>query len=1001
MLVSSFVLRSPVSHSIFIRGKQILCLITLLSLFACSPFKSNDRKVPRGFTTLADLEAPALEPDSVNPVPKVSLNELEESYRSTLEVVRDPAIRHKILLRLADIEMARSEKEQIDGVVIKENYFSEAITFYQDMLKQNEARQGLPQTPSNERLLYRLSKAYALDGQLEESNQVLERLVNEFPESPYVAESDFRRAELAFNNSDYKTAEKLYADVISKGADTPFYRNALYMHGWSRFKQARYRAAIPSFTEVLDLTLIEGQTIDQLSNSRKNLANDTLRILSIVYSYLDGPKTIDEVYAKLGVRFYQHLLYSRLGDLYLTQKRYKDSADTYRYYVQLYPNTDYSPDFSVKAIEVYEQGNFPSLILPAKEEYVENYGIYSDFWKERTAAVHESIKPKLNIFIDELASYYHARAFDLQKANTEYEKYHADKAPKPKADETLDGKTPEQVKQILLAKRFKKKPESPVSDFLKAAKLYRQFMETFPDDKKTPELVYFMGEAYYEAGHLPEAVEAYEIVAYKYIDEKRGAESGYSAIVSMQRLIKLTDGEKRTQWRGHKIDSSITFSDYYKGDPRAVGVLTAAAKELFDDGVLERAAIQAQRVTEWTPPPPKSLLVTAWLILSHSRFDLEQYAIAEAAYRQLLPLLEKTDPERAKVIERIAASMFKQAEQQIAAGEIEPAVDRLLAIRDIAPGSEIAISGQYDAANYLIGLKQWSRAEAELIDFKKRYPNHELLATLPAKFALIYQESEQWGKAADTLAGMALGDPNIEARRQALYLSAELYEKAGNLTRAIEQYRSYAHGYSEPFSLATEARYHLVQLYEKTNDDSKRNFWLKKLIEEHDKAGNAKTDRSRYLASFAAIKFANDDYNRFKVIKLKLPLKKSLAKKKKAMDTALKGYKKVIGYSVAEFATEANNKIGKIYGQLSEDLMNSQRPKGLDELALEQYEILLEEQAFPFEEKSIEIHTSNAERSWKGIYDDWVKKSFEDLAKLLPARYGKKEVTVEFSDGLY
>ena len=957
-------------------------LLTLFSccavLSSCSVFKDD-----KPFKTLADLEQPKIEKQEVMPVPKVSLDELEDSYRSTLDVVKDPVVRHKILLRLADIEMARSEKTQVEGEELKESYYAEAIDFYEEMLKRNEERQGEPGTPTNERLLYRLSKAYALEGKLEASDKVLARLVTEFPESPYRAEADFRQAELAFSNKDYETAEALYAKVMGISKDTPFYRNAVYMHGWSRFKQARYRASIPSFTEVLDLSLIEGKDIGELSNSQRNLATDALRILSIVFSYLEGAQTITDVYTKLGARHYQHMLYASLGDLYLEQKRFRDSADTYRHYVQNFPNTDYSPDFSVKAIEVYELGDFPSLILPAKEEYVTNYGIYSDFWKERTAEIHEKIKPNLNIFIDELASYYHARAYDLQNLNKEYERQQASK------------------KKIEESKRIKKKPASPNPDFLKAATLYKEFMETFPDDKKTPELVYFMGEAYYEAGYLPEAVEAYEIVAYRYLDAKRGAEAGYSAIVSMQRLVKLTEGDKRMHWRGHKIDSSINFSQFYKVDGRAVGVLTAAAKELFDTGQLNRAAEQATRVTVWEPEPPKKLLVTAWLILSHSRFDLEQYAEAEIAYRTLLPLLDVNAPERAQVIERIAASVYKQAEQKIAAEDKVGAIEQLLSIREIAPGSEIAISAQYDATNYLIELKQWDRAEAELLDFKKRFPNHELVLTLPPKFALIYQETEQWGKAAVTLAGMAKSDANPDVRRQSLYLSAELFDKAGKLDDAINQYRSYAHAYPDPFPLATEARFQLVELYGKKKDDSKRNYWLKQLIDAHKKAGSNATDRSRYLAAFASIKFANDDFYRFKRIKLKLPLKKSLKTKKQAMDRALKAYKQVIGYGVAEFATEANNKIGQIYARLSSDLMDSQRPNGLDELALEQYEILLEEQAYPFEEKAIEIHASNAERAWTGIYDDWVKQSFKDLAKLLPARYGKKESAVEFSDALY
>ena len=64
--------------------------------------------------------------------------------------------------------------------------------------------------------------------------------------------------------------------------------------------------------------------------------------------------------------------------------------------------------------------------------------------------------------------------------------------------------------------------------------------------------------------------------------------------------------------------------------------------------------------------------------------------------------------------------------------------------------------------------------------------------------------------------------------------------------------------------------------------------------------------------------------------------------------------------------------------------MDSERPKGLDELALEQYELLLEEQAYPFEEKAIAIHEANMRRSWDGWYDDWIQQSFQVTGDPVP-----------------
>ena len=119
------------------------------------------------------------------------------------------------------------------------------------------------------------------------------------------------------------------------------------------------------------------------------------------------------------------------------------------------------------------------------------------------------------------------------------------------------------------------------------------------------------------------------------------------------------------------------------------------------------------------------------------------------------------------------------------------------------------------------------------------------------------------------------------------------------------------------------------------------------------------------------------------------------------MNRALRAYQQTNDYGVARFSTLATFRMGEIYRALSTDLLASQRPDKLDALALEQYELLLEEQAYPFEEKAIAIHEANARRSWEGVYDEWVRQSFSALATLLPLRYAKNEIGIHYSRDIY
>ena len=237
-------------------------------------------------------------------------------------------------------------------------------------------------------------------------------------------------------------------------------------------------------------------------------------------------------------------------------------------------------------------------------------------------------------------------------------------------------------------------------------------------------------------------------------------------------------------------------------------------------------------------------------------------------------------------------------------------------------------------------------------------------------------------------------------KQDTLFIAAELYDRAKNVDKAIDNYRSYANTYPNPADVYMEAANRLAELYEESDKPIKRRFWLAKMMKKVDGLGAKADDRMVYLAASASAVLANDAFARYKAIKLKLPLNVTMVKKTKALEKAMAAFQKTASYGVSSFATEAGYRMADIYAQLSRDLMDSDRPSGLNALELEQYEILLEEQAFPFEENAIDIHEQNASRSWSGIYDEWVKNSFDSLKELLPGRYDKAELKQELADVL-
>jgi dsDNA-specific endonuclease/ATPase MutS2 len=129
----------------------------------------------------------------------------------------------------------------------------------------------------------------------------------------------------------------------------------------------------------------------------------------------------------------------------------------------------------------------------------------------------------------------------------------------------------------------------------------------------------------------------------------------------------------------------------------------------------------------------------------------------------------------------------------------------------------------------------------------------------------------------------------------------------------------------------------------------------------------------------------------YRGVRLVEPLKKNLKRKKDKLQQALQAYTIAADYGVPEAATTATYRTAELYNDFGKALLDSQRPKGLSKDELEQYNVMLEEQAYPFEEKAIELHEINARRVRAGLYDDWVKRSFAALGKLRPVRYAKSE----------
>jgi tetratricopeptide (TPR) repeat protein len=758
----------------------------------------------------------------------------------------------------------------------------------------------------------------------------------------------------------YKDAEAAYAEVTRRGPGG-FYQQALYKQGWSLFKQSLNEESLPVFAKLLDLKLLDPakpgkfRQLETLGRADREMIEDTLRVMSVTFSYMDGVEPLNKFVNQIGSPAYSPLLYARLGDLYVDKQRYQDGAAAYRAFVARDPNNEFSPTLSSQAIEAYRKGGFAQLVLDGKRDYVEHYNLGTAFWQGRNRADYPKIVTEIKLHLTDLAAYYHSTA---QKS---------------------------------------KKPD----DYAQAAHWYRLQLQSFPDDLDAAQVNMHLADVLYEGGQFGAAVDEYERTAYTYPPGPDSAKAGYAALSAYQKQEPLLAATEKVLWKSRSIESGVRFAQAFPAHPDSAGVLTRATQDLYTAKNLPRAIEVGGLLVARNPPADAAQRRIGYSVIGQSQFDLGQFSAAETAWVQARELSTGNPVEQKAISEQLSVAVYRQAEAKRAAGDAAGAVNDFLRVATVAPGTAAVETARYDAAAELIKLQDWPKAIEVLEGFRRDYPASKQQGDVTQKLAVAYLNAGRSDAAAPEFERIADNKAQApELRLEAMTIAAEQYAKSGNAARTVTLLERLVAEFPTPVAERIETRQKLLDYAAKAGNTERVQYWQREIVKADATAGAARTDRTKYLAAKSSLALAAPARDTFRGLQLLAPLKTSLAAKRKALESAMNGYRDAAAYNVAEVTTQANFEMAELYRQLASDLLASEKPKKLSADELEQYDLLLEEQATPFEEQAIKMHEANTVHARDGIYDDGVKASFAALAKLLPGRYGKTEVVGTWTNSL-
>ena len=906
----------------------------------------------------------------------------------------------------ANFERRTTRRQQIDDMTADADKFAEGV----DDLERAGTREAIalykkllndyPLYEHNDQVLYQMSRAYEELGQTKEAMAVMERTVRDFPRSRYIDEVQFRRAEYFFVHRRYLDAEDAYGSIVDMGVGSLFYELALYKLGWTFYKQELCEDALHRFIALLDHKVSVGYDFAQTEDEpeRKRI-DDTFRVISLSFSSLGGANSVVEYFSRHGKRSYEDRVYSNLGEFYFDKRRYADASATYNAFVSRNPFHKVAPNFHMRVIEIQAAGGFPSLVLDSKKNFSRTYGLKAEYWKYFDPSDRPDVLSLLKTNLTDLANHYHACYQDLRQA--------------------------------------KEKP----ANFQEALHWYREFLTSFPADIESPVINYQLADLLLENQSFGEAAIEFEKTAYAYPLHEKSSQAGYAAVSAYREQLGAVASEDKNDIKQEVIHSSLKFADTFPEHEKAAIVLGAAADDLYGIKEYDQALAAANKLLEVFRGIDVDVVRDAWLVIGHSSYELLRYSEAESAYMNVLALLPPEDKTHAELMDNLAASIYKQGEQANAAQDYRAAADHFLRVGHMAPTSKIRPNAEYDAAAALIQLKDWKTAATVLVGFRDSFPDNPLQPEVTQKIAYVYRENNQLSLAADEYERIERESQDDEIRRDALLVAAELHEKDGNRVRTLEVYQRYVGYFPQPVEFNLETRNKIAEILKAQNDQKSYLNELEKIVAIDASAGSDRTPRTRYLAAKAALVLAEENYDAFVAVKLVKPLEVNLRKKRELMKAATQKFNQLVDYEIGEFTAAATFYLAEIYAHFSKALMTSERPvltfdyykvkpgetlsaiakgydsdvrriarannlnksnfivagkklkipRGLYPLELEQYELAIEDQAYPFEEKAIHVHESNLKLISRGVYNEWIEKSLQKLAEFVPVRYDKPE----------
>lgn len=850
-----------------------------------------------------------------------------------------------------DREMRKYDKEleKYDRGEIAVEPVTPRISFRETIDLLYRLLSAYPRLDFRDRVLYLLAKSHLEEGNREKAKQYFEDIIKTFPKSQISLESHFRLGEYYFEKRDFKTAIKHYTNLINEW-DSPYFDMSLYKLGWAYYIINEYVNAIGTFIYLIeDISMVEETNSITMGKSKLELRDESIQYIASCFTEYEGPQKAKHFLEPRKDKDYTLAILLQMGELYQKRNYYPEVIETFEILLELYPFYEQAPELYKLIVESYEADDRIDEANKTREEIIRKFGPsgpWLTFYPE--GEIRQTALKMAHEALFELGTYYQAQAQKKGRAR----------------------------------------------EYRMAVDKYQEFLEKFPDASKAATVNYYLAESLYESGDLAAAADAYHDVATKYDSSEYKHEAAFNRILCYYKLCG-----------NDPIPDSLTiYIDEFLGTAKILPVKVADKFEMkllqacndnirllpdskWYDQVLMKYGETLHKLSAFDAAAEVYIHVVergadgpyhlqAALNAAQCYYDGNRFEQAEIWFRNVAEHYPDSTRYVVKAQKMAASTQFKIAAQTSDNGDAITAATQFYNIAKSATDPQIKLRALFEAAGQYQKANDLMKAALAYEELVQQHPSAELADEALYKAAGLREMSDQWEVAAADYLKLVDGYPKSEFASRALKNAAVCYENKEDWFAAERVYRRYATTFTQDPDELLEVMYKIGEMSYNFGDMKLAVNGFRETVEAHRRFRSKTTLVGDYFPAKAQFMIGEVEFDEYKKLEIAPPLEKNLERKKTKFKRVFAEYRNTLEYQVADWSTAASYRIGMAFEEFGRALIESPRPKGLDEEQAKLYNQKLAESAMPYRQKALETYRKNILQAEKNQVENmWVEES--------------------------